>query len=632
MASGKKTFYAGLAIPLLVLLFLLCVGLADHGLGQLRWDVSEDRHFTLSSVTEGILDSLDEPLDLRLFVSSRFTDINPAYASYAERIAKLLQEMAEASAGRLRVERFDPLPFSAAEDLALAEGLENLPLGGSAGERFYLGLTGRNAVDQQQSIPFFSLQNAGTLEYELAALVAALAETRKPKVGLATSQPLDGNAILRQPSQAILDLIAPHFEIEAVELESGALPDDLDALMLVQPSGLSEAAAYNLDQFVMGGGRLLLFIDPYSEQQALMNGQRGLPPLPPDFQAIEPLLQAWGIHMPAGRVIADRLSARQVQVGSAGRQKIIDYVVWLSIPAGRLAADDPLVEQLQKLNLNTAGALQRPTTAKTEMTRLAWSSAEAEVIAAERMAINPDPTALLADYKPGGTELTFAVRVSGAAESAFPEGPPASWFEALGADPEAIRIGHLTTSRANLQLIVVADSDLLFNAAWIGAGQGGGPAPFAGNGDFIVNTLESLTDVPSLSNLRGRSIADRPFILIEELRREAELASAQREQALIRKIGSVQEEIGEIEQRLDGGLALSGEQRETLASLRGDLQQAEQDLRAVQRGLREDLDRLILKLQLANILAVPLLLALFGGLVMVWRRRRALGGAQRLRG
>ncbi len=632
MRGPKAKLYGVLAIPLLILLFLVSVGLADRLLGHLRLDLTEDRRFTLSPVTLEILNGLEEPVSLRLFVSSRFTDTNPAYASYAARIDALLAELTRLSQGKLEIERFDPLPFSAAEDLAIAEGLQGLPLGGNPDERFYFGLTGRNALDQQQTIPFFALQGAATLEYDLAAVIAGLERVRKPKVGLATSLPLDGNPLLRQPPQALLSLIDPLVELQKVDLEAGFVPPEIESLMLVQPNGLSDVAAYALDQFVLRGGRLLAFIDPYSEQQALMDRQRRLPYRPPDFQAIAPLLQAWGVALPGGEVVADRLSARRVQVGSAGRDSSIDYVVWLSVPSARMNGNDPIVAHLEKLNLNTAGHLARLKDSEATVERLAWSSDEAEVLPTQRLAVNPDPTALIANYKPGGRELAFVQRITGPAETAFPEGPPAGWLEAIGADGQTVRIGHLSEGQRPLDLVLVADSDLLFNAAWIGAGEDGSPAAVAGNGDFVVNALELLTGQSPLASLRGRSQSDRPFVLIEELRREAEQAAAEREQALIEQIGAVREEIETIERNLDAGLSLTSPQQQTLNSLRSDLQQAEVDLRAVQRGLREDLDRLVFEIQLANILAVPLMLALIGCLVMLLRRRRALGGAQRLRG
>ncbi len=625
MAAGqRRALYALLAIPLLVLLFLLSVGLADRLLKEVSLDLTEDHRFTLSPATEALLADLQEPLELRLFISSRFTDTTPAYASYARRIASLLQEMAAVSDGKLRVERYDPEPFSPAEDLALAEGLQGLPLG-SGGEPVYFGLVGRNAVDQQQVIPFFAQQRAGSLEYDLAALIASLARTRKPKVGIAGSLSLDGNALLRQPPQALLSLIGQRIDLQPASLDEGPLPADLETLMLIQPAGLSPAAAYALDQFVLRGGRLLLFLDPYSEQQALTDRQRGLPLTPPDFTAIAPLLAAWGLVQPERQVVADRLSARRVTVGNAGRQTALDYVAWLQIPADRLAQGDPLVAGLERLTLNTAGTLQATEGAGSTLTPLAWSSLEAELLPVERIAINPDPSALLASYQPGGQELTLAARLTGAAESAFPAGPPEGWPAKNGAAP-------LTRSLQDLDLIVVADSDLLFNSTWIGAGADGGPAPIAGNGEFVVNALEALAGGSALAELRGRGIADRPFTRIVALRREAELATARREQELIDKINGMREEVTAIEETLEKDQVDADAQRETRQRLRAEMLQAEQDLRAVQRGLRAELDRLILKLQLLNILAVPLLLAVIGGLVAFWRRHRAFAGARRIRG
>ena len=251
-------------------------------------------------------------------------------------------------------------------------------------------------------------------------------------------------------------------------------------------------------------------------------------------------------------------------------------------------------------------------------------------MAIERMAINPDPSALLADYRPGGLEAVLAARLTGPAATAFPGGPPPAFSQAPGVEPARTRTGHLTQSRAPLDLILIADSDLLFNSTWISAAQGAA-APLAGNGALVVKALEILTGDPALISLRGGGIVNRPFTVIEDLRREAELASAREAQRLIRRIAEVQSQIEGIEETGAGG-SLGTQQKRTLRDLRGILQQAEQDLRSVQRDFRSDLDRLLWRVQLVNIAAVPLVLVLIGACVLLLRRRRDLAGAARLRG
>ncbi|MEO1190578.1 MAG: Gldg family protein [Pseudomonadota bacterium] len=618
-SAQRRLTYARLALPLVVLLFLAAVVLADRGLSHLRLDLSQDKVFTISPVTAELLAGLEEPLQLRLYTSSLLTDVTPAYASHAARVTALLREMERLAGPNLNVEVLDPEPFSPAEDQALTDGLTGLTTGD--GTQIYFGLAGRNLVDQTQTIAFLDPERAASLEYDLTALIAALANPRQPRVGLFSRLPLNGNPLLRQPRQAILDILAQQMDLQEVDLETGRVPQEISVLMAVQPIGLTPAEAYALDQFVLRGGRLLLFLDPYSEQQALMNAQRGLPLQPADFSSIEPLLAAWGAELP-GRVLAtDVNSARRVMVGSGDRQTVTDYVVWLSIPEARMRAGDPLVAGLGSLNLNSAGFLLPRDGEGAPLEPLVWTSPEAQVLPLDRLALSPDPTQLLADYQPGGQALTLAARLNGTAESAFPAGPPSEL--ARGETGDALAQEHRAASGSPIAVVAVADSDLLYNSTWIGQGQVGGQ-PLAGNGAFVLTALEEMLGQPSLASLRGRGQRERPFMLLEEMARSAEQDLRRQEAALTASIERAQSEIGEIEQTQDGGIVLSDAQRESLAALRGQLLSARAELRQVQRGLREEVDDLVREIQLVNILAVPALVALLGLAVVLLRRRRAL--------
>jgi len=620
MSARRHPLYARLAIPLVILLFVFGLIAADLGLAGLRLDLTDDRRFTLSRETAAVLAGLEEPIALRFYASSRLTDVSPAYADLRDRTAALLAEMQRLGGENLAVEVVDPAPYTAAEDRAVAEGIRPIPAGDGSGDFVYFGLAAGNAVDQRQAVAFLNPERAGQLEYDLVSLVAGLAQVKKPVVGLWSSLPLDGNPLLRQPPQSVLERIRRQFALREIEPDGGRIPADLDLLMVVQPSGLDPASAYALDQFIVNGGRVLLFLDPYSEQQALMNAQRGLPPLPPDFAPLAHLLAAWGLKMSADRVAADRRTARQVVVGGDDGRSVTDYVVWLSIPRDRMAADQPVVQGLSSVNLNSAGYVE--TTAEKTLPWLMRTSAEAEALPVDRMAINPDPAALLANYSAGGSALILAAAGEGPVESVFPAGPPAEVR-----DP-ALAEAHRAAGTGDSRLVVVADSDLLFDNTWIG-GRGGEAVPLAGNGAFVVNALEWLAGLPPLGALRGRGVSERPFTVIEDLRREAELQARRREQALMRRIAAAEQEIGALERTADGGVVLSAEQRAAVDDLRAELLAARQDLRGVERRLRAQLDGTLQRIQLVNILAVPALVALVGLLVVLIRRRRALGPAGR---
>ena len=93
-----------------------------------RLDLTENRLFTLAGGTEEVLRSIDEPIDLRLYYSERLDELGSYFATYANRVDELLAEYQRLSGGKIRVERLDPQPFSPEEDLAVAEGLQGLPV------------------------------------------------------------------------------------------------------------------------------------------------------------------------------------------------------------------------------------------------------------------------------------------------------------------------------------------------------------------------------------------------------------------------------------------------------------------------------------------------------------------------
>ena len=61
----------------------------------------------------------------------------------------------------------------------------------------------------------------------------------------------------------------PLFDIRALNAEVRDIPPDVDLLMLVQPTRLTKATLYAIEQFVMRGGRALIFVDPYAEAQSI---------------------------------------------------------------------------------------------------------------------------------------------------------------------------------------------------------------------------------------------------------------------------------------------------------------------------------------------------------------------------
>ncbi|MFZ0848966.1 MAG: GldG family protein, partial [Hyphomicrobiaceae bacterium] len=262
--------WIGLALGAVI---LLSVNLfAATAFRTVKADLTQQRLFTISDGTRAVLRNIDEPISIRLYFSKRLGEAAPSYARYFERVRSLLEQYRDISRGQLEFAVFDPEPFSDAEDRAVAAGLRGIRLN-NEGETGYFGLTGNNSTDNDASIAFFSNDREPFLEYDVTKLIYTLANPKKRVVGLLTGLPLDGGmapmAMMGggrpQPPQMVMEQIREFFEVKTVNQDAKEIPAEVDVLLIAQPDKLTPEAALAVDQFVLGGGKALVFVDPVAE-------------------------------------------------------------------------------------------------------------------------------------------------------------------------------------------------------------------------------------------------------------------------------------------------------------------------------------------------------------------------------
>ncbi len=605
-------------------LFIAVNVLANTWLRSMRLDVTEGASYSTSAQVKPMFASIKEPIVVRVYFSEAIGRASPRHAEYFQRVRDLLQQYAELANGKIKVELYNPEPFSDVEDRAVGFGLQAVPLG-QLGEVGYFGLAATNSTDDQQVIPFFNLERAQFLEYDLAKLIYSLSEPDQPKIGLLSTLPIEGapampNMMGMPPQQqrpwAILGQIKDTFAIETLSPSLTAIPADIDILMLVQPDGLSDTAAYAIDQFILRGGKALVFVDPNAESAGM-----GGPPGGGDKQGISKLLAAWGVKMVEGQVVGDIEAAARVGIQAEGRPVAADYVAWLQLRAGHFDTRDAITGDLRQINLGTSGVLEKVEGATTTVTPLISTGLQSMRMLADKFLGLPDVVSLFRDFKPQNKSEILAARISGPAKSAFAAAPKAE-----GTAPSAD--AHLSESKQPIQVVVVADTDILGDRFWTQNSSFLGEqivVPTADNANFVINALENLTGSPALSALRGRGVQSRPFELLESIRRDAEKQYRATEQSLTGRLEELQKKVSAMQVREDGqGQAiLSDEDQRTIESYRGDILETRRELREVQRALREDIDRLQGILTFVNIALVPILFGL--GLIIsaaVRRRRR----------
>ena len=622
-----------------------------------RLDLTQDRLYTLSGGTRQVLSQLDEPVTLRYFLSERLVREVPAYGSFAQRVSDLLREYVAAAHGKLRLETYNPEPFSDVEDRAVALGLQGVPVDQESGEQVYFGLAGANTTDDEEVIPFFQPEREAFLEYDITRLVYKLARPNKRNVGLITTLPMDGDMTMAQmqggmpSSWAVLDQMRQFFTVRTLGTDVDTIPADIDVLMIAHPAGLSDKTKFAIDQFVLKGGKALVFVDPYSEvtafrSQAMM--MRGMPPSGSTNPTsdLEPLFAKWGIKMDAGSVVADRRLARRVNAGTGTRLQAADYLPWLAVGADNVNHADPVTADVQRLNLASAGILEPTDGAKTTFEPLVSSSNQAMHLPVSKVNTmgTPDILGILRSFKTEGKPLTIAARVSGPAETAYPNGPPQAAAEATpaqstpiqstaaAADPKAEAPKPPIVKDGTINVIVVADSDMLDDRFWVQTQQFFGQKvaiPSANNADFVVNALDNLTGSNALIGLRSRGISDRPFTLVRAIQQDAESRFQAKEQELQDKVKDTEKKLADLRgtgKEAGGQAILTPKQAQEMEAFRAQLVQTRGALREVQRALRQDIDRLQSIVRFVDIGLIPLVVAIVAvvvGIVRLRRRRHA---------
>jgi ABC-type uncharacterized transport system involved in gliding motility auxiliary subunit len=646
---------AAVAIVCAAILFVAINVIAQHALPSARLDLTQRHLYTLSDGSKSTLAHIDEPITLRYYYSPRLGDEVPSYGIYAQRVREMLEEYAALAKGKIRLEILDPEPFSPTEDRAVAFGLQGVPID-QGGEQVYFGLAATNSTDDQQVIPFFQPDRERFLEYDLTKLVHSLAFPKKTVVGLVTSLPLEGDymaAMQGRPLQpyTIVEQLRQLYDVRTLSSDFDKVDGDIDVLMIAQPQNLSEKTLYAIDQFVLKGGKALVFVDPYSETQAA-HANRMNPSPAGAASNLDKLFAAWGVDMAPGKVAGDRRNARRVNAGGGGRVQPIDYVAWLALKADNLNHDDLVTGDLSQINMATAGVLTQRDGAKTTFTPLITTSTDAEEIPVEKVEGLPDVAGLLSDFKSENKRLTLAAQISGPAATAFPDGPPKDAESDKGKDKDKEKSGateptktdaakpdgqgksaaapQLKASAQPIHVIVVADTDILDDRFWVQVQDFFGQRvaiPTAGNGDFITNAVDVLSGGSDLIGLRTRGTSARPFEVVQNIQRAADERYQAREKDLEQQLKDTEAKIKDLRGKggAGGNVTLAAEQVQAIDNFRAQMLDIRRELRGVQLNLRQDIDRLKATLEFFDIAFIPLLVGLAAivlGIVHMQRRKR----------
>ena len=619
---NQKKILSGTGVAIAAVLSMAIIILINATLTSWRLDLTENKLFTLSEGTLNIVRGLDEPVTLDFYVSRKSMAEIPQLVSYANRVHDLLDEYAAESNGKLRLNVIEPEPFSEEEDRAVASGLQGMPIN-AAGDMGYFGLVGTNSTDGEVTIPFFQYEREQKLEYDLTKLIFNLANPKKRVIGLVSTLPVFTPMMAGAPVWTVAQLVSEFFEVRMID-SALEINKDLDLLLVIHPKGLSELTQFAIDQYLLGGGKAMFFVDPLAEADRPQPNPENPYDVPVTSSNLEKLFTAWGISVSSTEIAADMTNAMRVQIRTDRGVEQTNYLPWMKLEKSNFNQDDFVTSELNIIALGSAGSISKNEGASVNFSPLIETSTEAMQMPAEVLQYQREPAQLLADFKSANRKFTLAARLSGKVSSAYPDGAPTADvnnpFDQDYVSPQQL------LKEGEINAIVVADTDILSDEFWISQQDFFGvqvPQPTADNGNFVINALENMSGSSDLISLRNRGEYARPFTVVDDIRRDAESEFREQQQMLETKLAETEKKIAELQQEKTGSeLLLSDAQRAEIDKFRLEQVNTRKELRAVQHELQKNIEQLGTVLKFINIGLTPLLIVLIALTVGMLPSRR----------
>ncbi len=670
-----------LVIAIIVVLNFLVGGLS---VGNFRIDLTEDKLYTLSQGTKNILSRLneDEPVTIRFYYTTDDRVMPNVLKPHVRAVEDLLLELVKASGDKIVLETIHPNPNTEEEDKAREDEIQDMGPVNQEGDKIYLGLA-IQCNDLKEVIPFLNppAPNEGSaIEYDIARAISKVSKPSRNVIGVMSSIPVMGSPMYpfqKQRGQepwVVVQQLRADYEVVEVPMGTDKIDSNIKVLLVLHPAEIVESAEYAIDQFLLGGGKVIALVDPnsvvaqaFSGQQNPMTGQQTTINTSSDLKN---LFKAWGIGYKNDMIVADMNYRGMLQ----GRNN----PTALQLPAGALNGEDRITSGLNSLTLVTAGSFSIDKRDGIDADILASSSEESEMIDTTEAEKARSPQGLTSFHSSGRKQI-LGVRLTGKFKTAFPGGkptaaagkpdaggaqdepksgpvsvttPPVSVTTApvaapAGSAPVAAAVatpaaaapapvatnkeepkkddGSLKES-ANSEGIVIlfSDVDMLYDAFCVQQDPMTGMlVSRTGNLPLILNAVEVLAGGGDLLQVRNRKSAVRPFSTLKEMREKVESRYRPQLMTLEAERQKAAEKMGALRLKRDAkgkGFIVDPQQQKDLEALMQNDVDLSRKVREIKKDQNKEIEYTKTMLKWLNFLAVPLLVSCVGILLAIRRR------------
>lgn len=352
MTPNKKSLAAkGAYSATIVLLVALILVAANFVVSRVlaRVDLTKDKEFTISKATRDVLRDLDDVVAINVYFSKK---LPPNLATLKRNIDDVLRGYQAYSHGKVRVTYIDPSGGPEDDQRMRFLGIPQVQLNVLEKDQLqvingYMGIAILYA-DRHQAIPI--VQDVGTLEYDLTAGILQVLSKQKRVIGYLTG---NGAPELDKDFESLNRMLNQTYEVRPIELSQGRqpVPQDVNTLIVARPTQVPERVQWQIDQYLMRGGRVIFLADPMR-----LDDRMGLTNPIPINSGLEEMLASYGVRL-------ERALVQDRQCENAGFSQgyiryTVPYPLWPKIAGKGLSAESPITSRLDALVLPWCAPMQ----------------------------------------------------------------------------------------------------------------------------------------------------------------------------------------------------------------------------------------------------------------------------------
>ena len=501
----------------LLLAFLLLLGI--FGIFSKRFDLTQEKRYTLSESTIKVLESVKKPLAFEVYLDGDF----PASFRQLQNETKFMLEEFRKVNPKIDFRFIDPIKTKMSKDTLAAMGMQPSILPdmkeGKISEivmfpyavlkydsqgtsiPLIVNLTGIDASEQLNK----SIEN---LEYSFVSNIKSMTADRKKTIGILINQ----DELRPEEFQGFMEMALENYNAGPIipqnqtELTYADVPQlqHMDALVIAKPrKAFTENEKVILDQYIMNGGKTLWMIDAVNAEMDTLFHTKKIMAYPMDVNLTDFFFN-YGIRLNAGLVKDMKKSAllRIVSGEVAGNPQYSSFL-WPYFPLGIAENKNPITKNINPVkfefptSIDTLGRKNIKTKVlfessdRTHVKQVPNYVALAEIVQVDS----------LSEFDQATAPKILAVSLEGKFKSAYATRSERNSYPDYKAEsPEN-------------KMIVIADGDVGRNQIYKG-----NPLPLGedlltkqsyGNEQFLRNALDFLLDDSNLMELRNRNIEAR---------------------------------------------------------------------------------------------------------------------------